>query len=204
MKYCSSCGKQLSDDARFCSGCGKTFAETTFSENHQAPSTPARSPLEESHHSAQIVACLISMALGFIALCWAGYTYYDDTSKFWGGYTYKSPLTDHEMFVIFIAIIGAALFFGSIIDLIIAESKHAKYVSSAPLRSLGKAKCPGCGCDVEVTLYQCPQCGFRLKEKKIEPRRVESNQIVCPFCKQVYPKGTIYCSRCGAQVGSRS
>lgn len=40
MKYCNSCGNQLSDDARFCTACGATIA----AEANHAYSAPAPTP----------------------------------------------------------------------------------------------------------------------------------------------------------------
>ena len=33
MAFCSNCGKQLVDGAKFCSGCGATVVQTTVEEN---------------------------------------------------------------------------------------------------------------------------------------------------------------------------
>ena len=40
-----------------------------------------------------------------------------------------------------------------------------------------------------------------ITPQTVSPKRTET--ITCPFCKKVYPSGTIYCKDCNAQIGSK-
>ena len=43
MKYCSNCGTQLEDDARFCTNCGSSYTEPVVAE--ESPAAEAAAPL---------------------------------------------------------------------------------------------------------------------------------------------------------------
>lgn len=82
MKYCSSCGAVLSDDAAFCSKCGARFTQTSVQQAHVPPApqypyqAPAPSVIVNTVHAVQPqepdtrnglgVACFVLSLIGLV------------------------------------------------------------------------------------------------------------------------------------------
>lgn len=68
--------------------------------------------------------------------------------------------------------------------------------------------CPHCGTTYEkiTAATACPNC-HRLPGETQSPAKKSGisqkpDTIICPFCKRIYPKGTLYCDDCHAQIGA--
>lgn len=67
MKYCSKCGEQLEDDARFCPKCGSSQEQVIeTSQNQEIKSTDLKTVAKVF----MIIGCVISAFYLFIPLCW--------------------------------------------------------------------------------------------------------------------------------------
>ncbi len=67
--------------------------------------------------------------------------------------------------------------------------------------------CPSCGTTYTklTAATPCPVC-HRLPGEGGAPAKLapvpKTENVTCPFCKRVYPKGTVYCEDCKAQIGT--
>ncbi len=43
----------------------------------------------------------------------------------------------------------------------------------------------------------------REARAKSEPKSVADGAVTCPFCKRVFPAGTVFCGNCRAQIGTK-
>ena len=76
--------------------------------------------------------------------------------------------------------------------------------------------CPYCKREYSWDTIYCDYCKKQFRSESSVPKVVPkpqpkpvpapkpvSNTITCPFCKRVYPVGTIYCEDCNAQIGAK-
>lgn len=119
--FCMYCGKPNEDGSRFCSYCGKAIGEQIKSVSD------IKSPdVQENQNQTTmlLVSLIINLVLGAGALIWSLITYANDTSSYFG-YTYKSPLTTHEVMVITIGIGGLIIILGGLLNFSIRMAKYS-------------------------------------------------------------------------------
>lgn len=102
MIKCRECGKEISSRAECCPFCG---AKTRFGMNEE----------EKKQMSTAAVVLLIISVVGTILFVSGFVTMMGDISDYhnswYGGYNYKSPLTEHELSVVM------RMFFGAVLDI---------------------------------------------------------------------------------------
>jgi TolB protein len=67
-------------------------------------------------------------------------------------------------------------------------------------------ECPKCSGDLEEvtkSLYVCPHCGRRFKERADEDRLVELVEWQCPHCSFNNDRGSKHCGKCGTPLVKR-
>ena len=97
--YCYKCGAENSDDAQFCDKCGERLLSPNSVNNafnNYAPYQPV--------NSETLVWKIILIIGGLLGMSFGFYTVYKDTTAIFGRYDYQSPLTNHEMGIIFLII----------------------------------------------------------------------------------------------------
>ena len=95
MKFCPYCGHEFTAETKFCPNCGKNLSGEV-------------NPLRQEQPQRLIIVSVL-LILGFIGIIYSIITISNDTSKFFGGYTYKSPFTSHEITTIMILIISITI-----------------------------------------------------------------------------------------------
>lgn len=100
---CRGCGSEISSRAECCPNCG---AKTRFGMNEQD---------RKQMNTVALVLILVSLVGTFLFFSgWS--TMMSDINRYnsswYGGYNYKSPLTEHEMGVIMKMIFGGAIDIG--------------------------------------------------------------------------------------------
>lgn len=112
MIKCRECGKEISSRAEACPHCG---AKTRF----------GREEAEKKQLTTASVIWMLLSAVGTILFVTALLTMMGDISDYhnswYGGYNYKSPLSDHEMGVVMRLIVGIALDIGGAVGFIKAK-----------------------------------------------------------------------------------
>ena len=126
--FCMHCGKQNDDGSTFCAYCGKLIGEPVERgaglTSHSVQSNRNQTIL------AAALGSIVDFLLGTVAIIWSLITYSNDTSKFFGGYNYKSPLTGHELMVIVIGGCGILCIIIGLVTLVIRISKHNQTISN--------------------------------------------------------------------------
>lgn len=102
-------------------------------------------------------------------------------------------------FCLFLAILQIIL--ASVFDKLLAKKLAQKY-------QIPVTTCPHCGTSYEklTAATRCPGCHKLPGDPvSVTPKPVaapKTDTMTCPFCKTVYPKGTVFCDKCKAQIGS--
>lgn len=123
--FCGKCGSQLPDDANICSTCGAPVKK--ISQHSDGLGGCLFNGLRlNARKAGNPILYVVYTVVGIVMLCYAFITYSNDTSKFLGGYTYEPPLTDHEVGVIVIGVLGLAFLIGGLIDLSIYFARTRK------------------------------------------------------------------------------
>lgn len=123
--YCGKCGNQLPDNANICSVCGTPVGKNLQQSNVLNGGLLGGWRVNAGKNINPILYVVFTV-VGIIMLCYAFITYSNDTSKFFGGYTYEPPLTDHEVGVIVVGIFGLAFLVGGLIDFCIYFARTRK------------------------------------------------------------------------------
>ena len=113
IMFCSNCGTENDSDSKFCKGCGSMLREITeapdmisASQHAQAPRLPGASAYPPSSQ-LRPTRGLIALIVGIAGIVTSLITIISDIiGHGWFGYTYSSPLTDHETFMITVLIIS--------------------------------------------------------------------------------------------------
>lgn len=71
MKYCTKCGTQLADDAKFCSNCGSSQEENSnFNEEHKQENVYVATPSSNSYSSSSSLSRgLATILCGLAFIC---------------------------------------------------------------------------------------------------------------------------------------
>lgn len=142
--FCSNCGSEIADTAKFCFKCGNKVYENTVPEMHNSnnvnnangsmnqmpqrnyPSVNSEANLTQNDKSKYIVHLIFGIILNLIGLgllFFAISSYDSDTSGWILRYTYSPPFTEHEMRVILSGVLGITMGICGTIDIFFAIVK---------------------------------------------------------------------------------
>lgn len=137
--FCSNCGTEITDTAKFCFKCGNKVYEDTLPEatsnnadnvsgfNDQMHYSEAKETKLVRNERAKIMVHLfwgiLSSVIGLGLLFFAINSYNADTGGLFQRYTYTPPFSNHEMGVIIFGIMGIVMSLCGGIDIIFAIVK---------------------------------------------------------------------------------
>lgn len=156
MTKCRECGSEISDKAASCPKCGAPLRETDNSN----------SPLATGIKVASILMFAVGILLVVLGL----------TTIEGDRYTYKPPLTDHEINTLLKTYLGAIMIGGSLgLDIIVIRKTVRRNNENVrpiqvnheteiiqPIGVGGKVKCPLCGLEQNKERKSCARCHARF------------------------------------------
>ena len=117
---CPQCWRVFPDNRELCPFCDVSLIERenhtdgpTASQLQAVQASKAGAPPRRSFN----LGAIINLVLGVIAVAYALITYSNDTAKYFGGYTYRAPLTNHEVLVIILGVGGVVFILLGLIQL---------------------------------------------------------------------------------------
>ena len=124
---CSACKNLISKEAVSCPHCGQPtpYARRLKEEEESRARQKAEATAETASIAVSGVIAIAFMVIGAILFFSALYTMSSDING-WGYYNYKSPLSDHEVGVIFRMVMGIAMVIGGFIDAMRIKAKSNK------------------------------------------------------------------------------
>lgn len=121
-----------------------------------------------------------------------------------------------EAVVVFITIGQSGSYFAGFLTgmILVASSVFLSWILKILLDAFGALVCSAAR--IEDVLTRTPDVGTSsasqnriselakntVAERNATPSKSPTGNIVCPFCKKVYPAGTKFCESCNAQIGS--